>query len=759
MNTMENQTWLEKLASPDWKTRQRAVESLRTADDPQILDGLLTALRDGQDNLGLLNAALQALSLAGFPVVDGLAEMLAAEEADTRLYAAQALGSSADPRAAAPLIAALGDPDLNVRYQAIESLGNLAPLEAGEPLLEILREGDFFLAYPALEALAKIADNRAAPDLLTLLKDEALAPAAVDALGRLGDPRLLEPLLAWLDSPLGEAEPIVAALLDIHRRCRDELDEPDLIPTLTRGAITPGGMAKLAAALENAAPEWLGGLCEVIGWLEGEFSAELLLGMLENDPVRDQAARALIRAGGAAVPGLIERLEQGAPEIRRAAAAALGSIGDPRAVSPLITALGGEDPGLASLAAGALGKIGDSRAFDPLLGHLGHPSALVRQSVIGAVNSLGHPDHTARMLALLEAPDPLVRAGAVKSLGYFGDPAAAGGLLAAARDEDPEVRQAALETLAFSDHPQVPGVLMAALESAQAPERAAAARALAFLEPAQALPLLAKAAADPDPWVRLYACRSLGRLGSPRGIPIIRQAAAGAPPHVGRTAAEALGKIGGADILPALRELLESPSAEVGEAALRALSAARLPAALEMLCTALEQGSSRQRLAAAESLSNFESGEAACALAEAARGDPRPEVRRAAIASLGRCGHPRSLTELVDLSAQPQVREWALDALADAAQACPEDVENAFNRHPVQRRTLIEALRRVRRTWASELIAAALDDPDADNRLTALEALASLGSSAGLPQRIYMARHDPDPEVRAAAQSSLRTAR
>lgn len=53
--------------------------------------------------------------------------------------------------------------------------------------------------------------------------------------------------------------------------------------------------------------------------------------------------------------------------IRRDAAEALGEIGDPRALEPLIAALRDKDKSLTLVAAEALGQIGDPRAIEPLI--------------------------------------------------------------------------------------------------------------------------------------------------------------------------------------------------------------------------------------------------------------------------------------------------------------------------------------------------------------------------------------------------------
>ncbi len=71
--------------------------------------------------------------------------------------------------------------------------------------------------------------------------------------------------------------------------------------------------------------------------------------------------------GGLATKALIVVLKDENSKVRRAAAKALGQIGDLRATKPLINALKDGDSELCRAAARALGEIGDTRAIEPLL--------------------------------------------------------------------------------------------------------------------------------------------------------------------------------------------------------------------------------------------------------------------------------------------------------------------------------------------------------------------------------------------------------
>ena len=89
------------------------------------------------------------------------------------------------------------------------------------------------------------------------------------------------------------------------------------------------------------------------------------------------------------VDGLVRALgSEKDSDAREAAADALGEIGDPKAVEPLIAALKDPDDDVREAAAEALGRIGDPRAVDPLNAALNDPDHDVRQEAEKALARL-----------------------------------------------------------------------------------------------------------------------------------------------------------------------------------------------------------------------------------------------------------------------------------------------------------------------------------------------------------------------------------
>lgn len=173
--------------------------------------------------------------------VAGLINALAWEkDPRVRLQAAMALGRVRDDRAVAPLINALSDRGFNtlkssddyllsgddyikrkdrhnvVCWAAFEALHNIDPdwskseaARAAVPLfIDVLKnrvltstkDRDYGVRRVAVEALGKIGDARAVETLIATLKDleEDIRYCAVESLGRIRDARAVEPLIGTL---------------------------------------------------------------------------------------------------------------------------------------------------------------------------------------------------------------------------------------------------------------------------------------------------------------------------------------------------------------------------------------------------------------------------------------------------------------------------------------------------------------------------------------------------------------------------------
>lgn len=153
------------------------------------------------------------------------------------------------------------------------------------------------------------------------------------------------------------------------------------------------------------------------------------------------------------VDALIEALrdESKDPFVREDSAEALGKIGNPKAIPPLIEAfreMDAENSDLWWKASRALLKIKDSAVVDALCEALQHDIPQVR---MGAAYTLGEIGDTRAVESLIpvlrEDQEERVRTQAAHALGQLGDKRAIQPLIEALKDQDHSVRYAAIMAL------------------------------------------------------------------------------------------------------------------------------------------------------------------------------------------------------------------------------------------------------------------------------------------------------------------------
>src|SRR5690606_5975390 len=130
------------LGDPDWRVRKEAVSvARRAAPSPAVLRGLVEAIGPGS-NVGLRNAAVEALPAFGADAVDALAVALPNLDQDSRKLATEALANCEHPTAFLILQDLTRDADVNVRATAVEAIARIganSPDAAGSILIACLK--------------------------------------------------------------------------------------------------------------------------------------------------------------------------------------------------------------------------------------------------------------------------------------------------------------------------------------------------------------------------------------------------------------------------------------------------------------------------------------------------------------------------------------------------------------------------------------------------------------------------------------------
>lgn len=121
------------------------------------------------------------------------------------------------------------------------------------------------------------------------------------------------------------------------------------------------------------------------------------------------------------VPELIKALSyRKDPDIGRAAARALGELGDPRAIPALGAALQGKSDHIREAAALALSQIDHEQARETLLKALENPQASVRVAAIAGVGATGDARMIKPLLSIVASHDREAYEHALQSLGNIG---------------------------------------------------------------------------------------------------------------------------------------------------------------------------------------------------------------------------------------------------------------------------------------------------------------------------------------------------
>jgi VWFA-related protein len=240
------------------------------------------------------------------------------------------------------------------------------------------------------------------------------------------------------------------------RRVRVRVTRPDLTVRAIQGYFTPGDhLETLLRDLDDGEPGMRSDAAWDLGFVDDPRARVGLRQALGDKvpAVRRAAVEGLARLRDAdSIPAIIERLGDRDHQVREAAAAGLDEFG-PAAVDPLAQAVSAaaavRRPGDAALgAAAALGRIGDDRAVDPLAALARSRSDEGRTAAVAALASLGLAAGLTPLREALADESPVVRKAALEGVASIAGNAARSLIEDHLKHEtDPAVRNAALGLL------------------------------------------------------------------------------------------------------------------------------------------------------------------------------------------------------------------------------------------------------------------------------------------------------------------------
>jgi HEAT repeat protein len=144
----------------------------------------------------------------------------------------------------------------------------------------------------------------------------------------------------------------------------------------------------------------------------------------------------------------VEQLADSDPNTRVIAVSELGKSEDPKAIPPLANTLLNDESGyIRKTAAEALGNLGYPEAIEPLIRALQDEFEYVRKAAVMALGKIGDRRCVIPLTGALQDPFDEVRNEAAYSLGNIKDVRAVPSLISALRDEDEWTRNSAVKAL------------------------------------------------------------------------------------------------------------------------------------------------------------------------------------------------------------------------------------------------------------------------------------------------------------------------
>lgn len=242
--------------------------------------------------------------------------------------------------------------------------------------------------------------------------------------------------------------------------------------------------------------------------------------------------------GGGKLAGFLKHQD---PEVRAAAARALGRIGDASTVGPLVAAIEDREVDVRREVLFALGQIGSAEALDALRRvAASNATETERAEAVLALGKLTGTSASAAVVPFLADAGPLVRASAAVSLARTADSLAAGDLKPLLADRDASVRAHGAWAAGRLKAKDLAAGLRSLVADPSLDVRLAATKALADVEDEGAVPALAPAARDADWRVRVNVATALGKTRSRDAIPTLAALSKDANVHVRAAVAAAL---------------------------------------------------------------------------------------------------------------------------------------------------------------------------------------------------------------------------
>ena len=650
----------QALADEDWRVRKEAASvAANMGSREEVLRTLVLAL-DEKENIGLRNAAVEALVAIGTEAVPAAILALETLDADGRKLAVEVLAGVPDARGTEALVGRLQDPDPNVRCAVAEALGNASA--AGHEARASAVSALTALVLSEVETLVKLAALGALVHLGAKLRWSMLAPLASNVtLRRLAfaaaarsQEREAVVALALATADASPAVSMVALLALVE--CLVLAEAPELVQA-AREVFTGPSAASSAARdrirVHASSPDAQirGAALVALGTMRDPGDVTLLVEALADEEVSGRAEVGLRLFGEGAVAPMLEVGRRSGLPLRAATISLvplLTATSDRPTREALHEALHDPAPDVLAAAITTIASTGGEGDLERVAPFARHFDVRVARTARAALYTLAsrHPSEAKALRARLDAAGGDAAVGCVL-LAALAETGAARKvdeediefLGAAARHSDAETRRAAVEALAAIGGEAAAEVVLLAVADEESEVNVAAIRALGRMGRAE--PLVALVRTSHDPALVATALRALAEASPAQAYEAARPLLSSSDPAVACAAVGAIGGLAHPGREDGLFEALGHRDAEVVKSALFELSRAPGARSLTRFGTCLDHESWEVRRVAAEVLGQ-DGGASARALLRAGLEREKDALVREAITSALAAGGTRS---------------------------------------------------------------------------------------------------------------------
>lgn len=605
---------LAALGDDDWRVRKEAA-LIATRVEPRtaVVFAIARALAE-HENVGLRNAAVEALVLIGPDAVPGAIDAFERLDSDGRKLAVEVLSGAPTLAGMRTLARASKDSDVNVVVAAAEGLGraDLAGEEARElatrTLMGLLGSEHAPVRIAALDALREFEAPVPWASLEPLLNDALTRRSAIAVAAGDTSPRALFSLASMISEP--NVTLAREATVSLGRSLEEAWGDEALADIAVKAlSASPLAHARLRALLGDVSDTSARGAAILaLGLVRDPDDVPLIVDALADDEVADRAEAALRLFGQEAVEPLLVAGRSAAPSLRGATLSMLPELTTSE-TEPLAAVREALSDGSAEVVASALKSlaiVGVAEDLAAVARYSKSADPKVSSAAHGALLAIA-ARHVMDARAILRGVDPrsddaLWAAIVIEALARSGASAPADEtfLMSALTHREAVVRRAAIEALGALGGEEVAHAVTVSLADEEAVVALAAIRALGHLGRAEQLASLAATTRDP---LRLATTlRALREADPERAFAAARPLLRSLDPSLAAAAIDVIGSVALEGHVEALLSATSHGDHEVVKLALGEIAKLGDERALAALASALDHASESVRKYAAELL-------------------------------------------------------------------------------------------------------------------------------------------------------------